>query len=247
LHSAKLFIFIGDHAVVIQARYYAELMAIDYNLVLSINMLQSISISSQMTGTKPTGLLVALHGWGANAQDLASLVPLLKLPTHQFIFLEAPFPHPAIAEGRAWYDLHKPGAEGLTESRELLQAYLQDLPQQTGIPLAKTILMGFSQGGAMTLDVGLRLPLAGLIALSGYLHPFAQPLPEHKPPTLLVHGRHDQVVPIVAAHSAQKTLTKEGVDLEYEEYEMGHEITLPVIDRVREFIADIADLANAEG
>ncbi|AFY70807.1 phospholipase/Carboxylesterase [Thalassoporum mexicanum PCC 7367] len=208
-------------------------------------MLQSISISPQATGITPTGLLVALHGWGANAQDLASLVPLLKLPTYQFIFLEAPFPHPAVADGRAWYDLNKPGAEGLVESRELLQAYLQDLPQQTGIALDKTILMGFSQGGAMTMDVGLGLPLAGLVVLSGYLHPFAQQLPDRKPPTLLVHGKYDQVVPIVAAQSAQKTLTKQGVDLEYEEYEMGHEITLPVIDRVREFIADISDLAGA--
>jgi phospholipase/carboxylesterase len=208
-------------------------------------MLQSISISPQATGTSPTGLLVALHGWGANAQDLASLVPLLKLPTYQFIFLEAPFPHPAVPDGRAWYELDKPGAKGLPESRQMVQAYLQDLPQQTGIPLEKTILMGFSQGGAMTLDVGLRLPLAGLIVLSGYLHPFAQPLPDPKPPTLLVHGKYDQVVPIVAAQSAKTTLTKQGVDLEYEEYEMGHEITLPVIDRVREFISDISDLANA--
>ena len=51
-------------------------------------------------GKEPVGLIVTLHGWGANAQDLASLVPFLNLPDFQFMFPDAPFPHPYSSTGR---------------------------------------------------------------------------------------------------------------------------------------------------
>lgn len=185
---------------------------------------------------KPDGLLVALHGWGANAADLAALAPILELPNYQMIFPEAPFPHPGAPDGRAWYALEKEGAEGLAVSRQMLTEFLQNLPTLTGIPLAKTILLGFSQGGAMTLDVGLNLPLAKLIVLSGYLHTIANPPSNPIPPTLLVHGRMDYVVPLEMAKIAKDTLVKLGVEVEYAEYDMGHEINPAVIARIHQFV-----------
>lgn len=189
------------------------------------------------TDQPPLGLVVALHGWGSNAQDLASLTPLLGLPSYQFIFPDAPFPHPQVPGGWMWYDfLDLTSQQGLRESRQRLQDWLQSLEAETGVPLSRTVLAGFSQGGAMTLDVGLGLPLAGLITLSGYLHPGALPTREEFPPVLMVHGRQDQVVPLRAAQSAREQLTGLGVALEYHEFEMGHEIQLPVIGLVRDFI-----------
>lgn len=180
-------------------------------------------------------MVVALHGWGANSQDLASVVPLLNLPDYQFVFPNAPYAHPHVAGGRAWYDLQQ-NNQGYFESKQILADWLQSLPASTGVPLSRTILSGFSQGAAMTLDVGLSLPLAGLVALSGYLHPVSYPANSDFPPVLLVHGRQDYVVPLSAAQKARDTLSAMGVKLQYQEYDMGHEIRPEVLALIRKFI-----------
>jgi phospholipase/carboxylesterase len=160
---------------------------------------------------------------------------MLNLPDYQFIFPNAPFPHPQVPWGRAWYALESPEYQGLSESREMLKDWLQSLESVTSIPLDHTILSGFSQGGAMTLDVGLTLPFAGLCVLSGFLH--SQPQTnETTPPVLIVHGKQDQVVPLEAAHKAKKELIKLGVNLEYHEFNMGHEIAPEVLPVIESFI-----------
>lgn len=189
-----------------------------------------------MTGELPQKVIIILHGWGANAQDLASLSPLLNLPEYQFLFPNAPFPHPYVSTGRMWYNLESANqGQGLTESRQLLTEWLRSLENTTGVPLSRTILSGFSQGGAMTLDVGLTLPLAGLISLSGYLHPVTQAKTTY-PPVLLAHGRYDNVVPLSAAISAKQQLMQLGVALQYHEFEMGHEVCPEEIPIIRNFI-----------
>lgn len=126
----------------------------------------------------------------------------------------------------------------LQESRQQLGAWLRSLESITGIALEQTVLAGFSQGGAMTLDVGLHLPLKALIVLSGYLHAPIAPRPSAAPPVLMVHGRQDQVVPLSAAVQAKEQLTTMGVAVEYEELEMGHEIQLSVLKLIKSFIAE---------
>ena len=141
------------------------------------------------SGQSPVGLVVVLHGWGANALDLASVVPVLNLPDFQFICPNAPFSHPRMSTGKAWYNLERQDYKGLTESRQLLKDWLKSLESTTGVPLSRTILCGFSQGAAMTLDVGLTLPLAGLICLSGYLHPNPQLADKTSMPVLIYTWR----------------------------------------------------------
>lgn len=189
-------------------------------------------------GNKPEYLLVALHGWGSNPQDLAALASWFNLPDCQFVLPAAPFPHPQVPEGKAWYSFESKDYRGLAESRQLLQEFLQSLATTTGIPLSRTILSGFSQGGAMTLDVGLNLPLAGLCSLSGYLH--APPTANYPyPPVLIVHGDRDEIVPLEAAKKAKDALISAGVSVEYQEFAMGHEIQPPVIKLIESFIAKI--------
>ncbi len=187
------------------------------------------------TGQSPTGTIVCLHGYGANAQDLASLAPYLNLPDYQFIFPDAPFLHPQVPGGKAWYSLEN--YDGLTESQQILADWISCLENNTGVALSRTILSGFSQGGAMTLDVGLKFPLAGLVSLSGYLHSVAAETKKDSfPPVLIVHGFQDMVVPVNAARNARTTLTKLGVAVEYQEFEMGHEVTLEVLSLMRSFV-----------
>jgi len=208
--------------------------------------LESLSIPSQ---TKPAkGLLVVLHGWGANAQDVASFAPYMMLPDYHMAFPNAPFPHPYSEAGRMWYSFpetysfQSSAAFGdqpqLRESRRQLVDWLRSLESTTGIALEQTVLAGFSQGGAMTLDVGLHLPLKALIVLSGYLHAPIAPLLSITPPVLMVHGRQDLVVPLAAAVQARERLTAMGVTVDYQELDMGHEIQLSVLKLIKSFIAE---------
>ncbi len=184
-------------------------------------------------------LLLMLHGWGANSQDLAGLAQMLDLPGFGYLFPNAPFEHYEVPGARAWYDLENfPNFQLLPQSRELLLDWLTSLPSHTGVPLERTIMAGFSQGGAMTLDVGLGLPLAGLCSLSGYLH--YEPQPQEKtPPVLIIHGRQDPVVPLQSAQQAQEKLSAIGVNVEYQDFDMGHEIQLPALELFQDYIKRI--------
>ncbi|HEY9743446.1 MAG TPA: alpha/beta hydrolase [Coleofasciculaceae cyanobacterium] len=197
--------------------------------------LDVISISPA-TDQPPAGLIVILHGWGANAQDVASLVPLLNLPNYQFLLPNAPFSHPQVPGGKMWYDLAREDYKGLALSQELLTDWIKSLESTTGISLESTILSGFSQGGAMTLDVGLNFPVAGLICLSGYLHQTPQNLNPPLPSVLIVHGRQDTVVPLSAAQKVRDYLLNQGAPMQYKEFDMGHEISPEVLEVVQDFI-----------
>ncbi|MEA5622021.1 alpha/beta hydrolase [Nostoc sp. UHCC 0251] len=202
--------------------------------------LQFITVPPE-TYQSPAGLIVTLHGWGANAEDVASLLPLLNLPDYQFVLPNAPFPYPYSPVGKAWYDLRVENMyQGLAESRQLLIDFLQSLESTTGVPLSRTILSGFSQGGAMTLDVGSKLPLAGLAVMSGYLHPDAVAADQKGiPPTLISHGRYDEVVPLQAALKARETLKSLKVAVEYHEFDMGHEINPQTLEVLRNFVVNV--------
>ena len=151
------------------------------------------------------------------------------------VFPNAPFPHYQVPGGRAWYALEQQGYPGLPESRQILIDWLRSLEATTQIPLSRTVLAGFSQGGAMTLDVGLQLPVAKLCSLSGYLH--SSPHRSENPPsTLLIHGRQDTIVPLSAARQAKQQLEAVGGSVDYQEFEMGHEISPEALEVFQAFL-----------
>ncbi|MBW4482284.1 MAG: esterase [Tildeniella torsiva UHER 1998/13D] len=192
--------------------------------------------------------LVALHGWGANAADLVGLAPYLEIANFSMVFPDAPWPHPQAPGGRMWYsfpnnyDFRQPydfaDQADLQTSREQLKIWLCNLPKTTKIPLERTILAGFSQGGAMALDVGSQLPLAGQVILSGYLHSEAQ-TPVNPRPVMMVHGTFDPVVPIAKAHQAKTALTALGQPVTWQELAMGHEIPPQAMGLIAGFCEDL--------
>ena len=92
----------------------------------------------------------------------------------------------------------------------------------------------------MTLDVGLNLPLAGLVCLSGYLHTVSEEATNRSfPPVLIVHGRQDSIVPLSAAVKARDTLSSLGVAVQYQEFDMGHEVTPAVLNVMRSFVLQV--------
>ena len=195
------------------------------------------AISAMPNAEKPIYLLVMLHGWGANYQDFVPFAKILNLPDFGYIFPNAPFEHFQVPGGKAWYALENKDFIGLNESKERLRDWLLSLEASTGVPLNRTVVAGFSQGGAMVLDVALSLPFAALCSFSGYLHyePESQPNKVFSP-TMIIHGKHDPVVPLEAAIKAKDELTKIGVSVEYQEFDMAHEVKDEAIALFKEFI-----------
>ncbi|WP_342596793.1 alpha/beta hydrolase [Cyanobacterium aponinum UTEX 3222] len=196
-------------------------------------------ISHNPTNNKsPEFVFVLLHGWGANYHDLIALTPMLNLPSCLFLFPNAPYLHPQVPGGRAWYELDN-NNEGISASLDQFYRWLLSLEDITNLPLSKTFVGGFSQGGAMSLDVGLQLPVAGVISLSGYLH--FEPTSDRNPfpPTFMSHGTQDAVIPIESARVARKKLENVGVKLTYHEFDIGHEIIPAQAHLIHDFILKV--------
>jgi len=172
--------------------------------------------------------LVLLHGWGSNAYDLAAFQTYFVPQGWNLYCLNGIFPHPHAPDGWMWYDLEHSDWPGLLESRYAVWQWVSSLEKRSGVPLCRTVLGGFSQGAAMSLDVGLSLPLGGLMILSGYLHPSLEvgTIATPPPQVLVVHGRQDTIVPVRAAHKIYHFLQTAPVALAitYEEMDAGHEV-----------------------
>lgn len=181
--------------------------------------------------------LVLLHGWGADADDLLDLGDQLLGPEAaevSVVALRAPLPHPG-GIGRQWYDLGLPEWPQLPAARMDLLRRLQELG--LSVPLAQTALLGFSQGAAMAIDVatGGELPVAGVIACSGYPHPGWEPLPP-LPPILLTHGSQDPVVPFGACEALEQSLLEKGGSVQKLTFSGGHGIDPGLFPGMRGFL-----------
>jgi phospholipase/carboxylesterase len=193
--------------------------------------------------------LVLLHGWGADADDLLDLGEVLLQDGElrgdatapettaaadgvSVVALRAPEPHP-YGTGRQWYDLQPLDWAALPAARAALRGRLEGLAGS--VPLQRTVLLGFSQGGAMALDVGSGLPLAGIVACSGYPHEGWQPAGS-LPPVLLSHGRQDPVVPFAASLELQRLLGQAGARVQLLPFEGGHGIDPQLLPAVATFV-----------
>ena len=167
-------------------------------------------------GGAPRSLVILLHGYGSNGQDLIGLAPYWRaaLPHTLFIAPNAPQPCPGAPGGYQWWALTsltpQARAEGVRQSAGVLNAFIDSQLKLYGLTDNHLALVGFSQGTMMALHVGPRRPhaLAGIVGYSGML---ADPeaLSKEvatKPPVLLVHGDMDGVLPVAALHDADTAL-----------------------------------------
>jgi phospholipase/carboxylesterase len=181
--------------------------------------------------------LVLLHGWGADADDLLDLGRLLVEPEVSVVALQAPLPHPG-GTGRQWYDLQQPGWPQLPTALDHLQQRLAELDAE--LSLQRTVLLGFSQGAAMALNVTTRpgaLAVAGLVGCSGYPHPAWEPRAGLASPVLLSHGRQDPVVPYQASEALRDQLQGAGAAVELLAFEGGHAIDPDLFPAMRRFLS----------
>ncbi len=172
----------------------------------------------------PNARLVLLHGWGADANDLmplgTSLAAAIGTPL-ELVALQAP-QQQTQGMGRQWYGLFPADWAAVPSAVSGLKQRIQKL-STVNIPLEATVLLGFSQGGAMAIAAGCDLPLAGLIACSAYPHPNWK-APVSRPPVLLLHGQSDDVVPASASLSLKNALEQGNQLCDYQSFQGGHTI-----------------------
>lgn len=192
------------------------------------------------TAKHPTASVIWLHGLGADGNDFVPIVGELRLPPAaiRFVFPHAPVQPVTINGGmrmRAWYDI-KDGAirredeSGVRASQRLVEK-LMAREKQRGTPAARLVLAGFSQGGAIALQTGLRHPerIAGIMALSTYL-PIADKLPAEASalnrdvPIFMAHGTQDPVVVLERALQSREILASLGYAPQWHEYAMPHSV-----------------------
>jgi phospholipase/carboxylesterase len=192
------------------------------------------------TAKHPTASVIWLHGLGADGNDFVPIVGELELPPTaiRFVFPHAPVQPVTINGGmrmRAWYDI-KDGAirsedeSGVRASQSLVEKLIAR-EKQRGTPAARLVLAGFSQGGAIALQTGLRHPerIAGIMALSTYL-PIAGKLPAEASamnrgvPIFMAHGTQDPVILPERAVRSREILESLGYSPQWHEYAMPHSV-----------------------
>ncbi len=203
------------------------------------------------TGLDPVGTIIWMHGLGADGNDFVPVVKELGLPDNlplRFIFPHAPMRPVTINAGhvmRAWYDIieisaveRKVDEAGIRESQRAIEPLIEREISR-GIPANKIVLAGFSQGGAIALQTGLRYPqaLAGILALSTYL-PLASSLEveassaNRSIPIFMAHGEQDTVIPISIAENSFKELGRLGYKADWHEYPMPHSVSMEEIENI---------------
>ena len=179
-------------------------------------------MAAPASGAAPRSMVILLHGYGSNGDDLIGLVPYWRnaLPDTVFLSPNAPQPCPGAPGGRQWWPLTsfspEARAAGVREAAPPLNAYIDAQLAAHRLTEDRLALVGFSQGTMVALHVGpRRARLAGIVGYSGML---ADPdnlaaAPHGRPPVLLVHGDADPVVPFAAMHQAEAALGSLGFEV----------------------------------
>lgn len=167
---------------------------------------------------KADTLVVLLHGYGSNGNDLIQLAGMWRglAPDALWIAPNAPQPVPGAPGGFQWFPIEALDprllARGVEEAAPVLERFIDLELEKACVSADRLVLVGFSQGTMMALHVGLgrvQSPLA-LIGFSGALtRPPVEPL-SARPPILLVHGDRDDMVPVAASLAAAEAICKAG-------------------------------------
>jgi phospholipase/carboxylesterase len=203
---------------------------------------------------RPGASLIVLHGLGADGHDFVPIAQELDLAAvggARFVFPHAPM-QPVTMNGgfvmRAWYDIagtpqaRREDEAGLRASQALIEGLIER-ERERGVPASRIVLMGFSQGCAMTLLTGLRHGerLAGLVGLSGYLPLAASTEAERSAanadvPIFLAHGREDPMIGIERALASRDALLALGYPVEWHDYPMPHSVCMEEIEDLNRWL-----------
>lgn len=181
-------------------------------------------------------LLLLLHGYGSNEEDLFSFAS--ELPEEYYV-VSARAPYDLQPYGHAWYaitfdaDQNKfSDDDQAIESRDLIARFINELVAELSIDSENITLIGFSQGTILSYAVALSYPekIRRVVALSGYLNEgilaSGYETKDFKNLKMFIsHGTQDQVIPVDWAKKAPEALKSLGIEVEYKEYPIGHGVS----------------------
>ncbi len=216
--------------------------------------MSTLETVEKQSAEHPTHSIIWLHGLGADGNDFVPIIPVLGAadwPPLRYVFPHAPVMPVTINGGmamRAWYDIKgmdiadKQDESGIRASMQAVEALIEREIER-GVPAANIVLAGFSQGGAIALNLGLRYPrkLAGIVALSTYL-PLADALSTERDdanadtPVFWGHGSQDPVVPQGLGEHSCETLRALGYPVEWHSYPMAHQVSVEEIADLRQWL-----------
>ena len=198
-------------------------------------------------------LVVFLHGYGADGNDLIDIGRVWQpvMPNAAFVSPHAPSPCVQAGMGREWFPLTDRAQNerwrGVTSAAPILDRFLDAELQRRNLPPSALALVGFSQGTMMALHVGLRRAVApfAIVGYSGLLvvPPDADPDKfaaeiKSRPPVLLIHGDQDELIPAQALFQASSGLAALGVPVEWHlSAGIGHGIDQEGLRHGGEFLA----------
>ncbi len=208
-------------------------------------------------GAHASALVVLLHGYGANGDDLIALADgwQRRLPQAAFVAPNAPEEIPGMPGALQWFPLTLRDASerwrGVVAARPVLDRFLDAELLRYRLAPDRLVLAGFSQGTMLALHVGLRRSIAPA-AIVGYSGLLAGP--EHlgeitaRPPVLLIHGEADDLIPVDALHVAREQLAAAGVQVEWHvRPRLGHGIDPDGQRFAGHFMAQFLARAGARG
>jgi phospholipase/carboxylesterase len=181
-------------------------------------------------------LLLLLHGYGSNEEDLFSFAS--ELPEEYYVIsARAPFSLPPY--GNAWYAINFDADENkfsdmeqAKSSRDLVVKFIDELLANYPIDANDITLIGFSQGCILSYAVALSHPqkIQRVVAMSGYLNTeLAEENYQQNDfsnlKMYISHGTSDQVIPVEWARKAKPALDALGIDSVYKEYPIGHGVS----------------------
>ncbi|MCA9681189.1 MAG: dienelactone hydrolase family protein [Myxococcales bacterium] len=201
--------------------------------------------------------VIWLHGLGADGHDFEPIPPMLGMPDVRFILPHAPMRPVTINGGfvmRAWYDILSIDFTGVRESERDIRASAAQIgalianEREQGIDSRSIALVGFSQGGAMALHVGMRHPepLAGVAVLSAYLVMGDRLAAERSEangstPMLFCHGQRDPMVPVGLGKAGHDQVAALDPDrpIAWHDYPMGHEVCSEEIGEIHRWLGGL--------
>lgn len=217
---------------------------------------ESLSHRLRPAAAAPEGALVLFHGRGADELDLMPLLDALD-PGRRLVGVTPRAPLSLPPGGAHWYvvqEIGYPDPATFKATYARAATWLDALPELTGVPLARTILGGFSQGCVMSWALGLgrgRPAPAGIVGLSGFM-------PNVDGLTLdldgragfraaIGHGTLDPVIGVEWGRQARDVLLSAGTDVLYRESPIGHSIDPAFVNELRRWVAEIVAAAAREG
>lgn len=190
-------------------------------------------------------ILFLFHGYGKNKENFN---PIGRELVHSRSDIEVHIPDGvapcAEGSGREWFEFNGENVsiwedDYLKTSGEI-KTYIDEVLKSKQLTYENAIFAGFSQGAMVSLGLGLKLGVAGVVALSGLLLDAKSCIGKTHTKVLLLHGAADDVIPVEAMKLTERVLTNAGVPVKSEIYPtLKHEIDRKVLSKAADFLKSL--------